>query len=462
MSNRDWLNYDIVQHIVHQLPLKDALQLAVISRMFYEAATRYALRDVVIGYGARKVSLFCAFVLADSSRPLLLRTLVLRGGVKDQPAVEALAAVLSAARGLTHLDINDYPAAIRKNQDLLQAISSLTSLRVLVLRDILYSPHTLLSRMASDLKSLTLIFYGMDDYRVKIPPNFPGLEYLALSYCDVSTRTFGGYVWPNVRSLRYDNIDIGDIEAARRAFPNVRELSICRIFGPFVVDWASLDHVIADREVLGLVTFAQPARRLTIPVDEPWERRDIAQNVITISPVVLSTPYDPAIIEALPHCPRLKYLCLIINEDTSAENVFKILDILPQMVGDLSLTAFCLRIRRPYEVAYNDIDDVGSPHVPNLPTAIVESLPRIRYVGFDFANLSEPNPEWWFNARKQITGTAPEDLELNIHKPPKCTFPVITRILEEMDEKTDVDAAISAKAPSITHMFDATPRAFIQ
>ncbi|CAL1702368.1 unnamed protein product [Somion occarium] len=455
------LHDDVLILIAEHLESLATLRTACTCKRLHVTMRDLAIRDVYFKT-PRQLDGFISYVLSDSSRPNLIRSIEI--GFRELPGdlelFSRLSGLLHDTGNLSCLVVRpDYEALICQQSTWRHTINNIPSLQSMNI----YYPGSAAFRgfaeMRSRLRYLTIdspTYY--EDYALPHLGALERLEKLKMSQCD-SAMLSDDSIWPTVVSLTFEDALI-TATIVVHAFPNVRDLTLRFVELAFWPEddgdsfWSYLNSLtVCWFEILSF-DYLCPVRQLTFiefkeydgcEVDD-WE--ECLRVLAHTRPVVFSFPVIASTDERIPVAlfeathKRLRCLKITLTEESKIGDIYVWIHNLWNGIGTLPLLSFCLCIRRNYPVTAQDVRENldSSMTYFHIPTILSRVFVNTQFIGFDLANFPESKTYWWCvvgreGAHADLFGLSEE------------WSPLLTDALDAMDETSESLARVERSLP---------------
>lgn len=246
MPERTHLNYDVLVLLLSQLDkMQDLLSLMTTCHDLRAAGIPYLFRPRLEMCSDTKLKSLCRFLLADAPNRLsLLKQLAVQTYPDDAETVKLYLEVLQRAPHLEDIEIwCGLPSIDSRIQ---RAVSNLTTLHTITIRNLLYHEAALLKTMKSPVRKVDISFQYYDQpvdpvwLLEKFAPTLQTLR-VVLGYQQRDTTTV---VYPCMHTLVAESCLFEKTGPLIKAYPNLQDLTIFSYR-----DEESMDQVAADRRV---------------------------------------------------------------------------------------------------------------------------------------------------------------------------------------------------------------------
>lgn len=243
-SRRVYLNYDVLVVLLSHLDnFQDMLSLMSTCHDLRAAGMPYIFHARMEICSDKKLAALCKFLLVDAPQRLVfLRQLAVLTYPEALDTVDLYLQILKQAQHLE--DIEVWCGLPSIDPRIHTAVSGLTSIKTLTVRNLLFREAGLLRRMQSPVQKIDISFQYYDQ---PIDPIWlfgklaPTLETLRV-VLGVQQPTFPQAVYPRMRTLVAESCVFEKISPLIHAFPNLRDLTIFSYR-----DEESSEEVVRDR-----------------------------------------------------------------------------------------------------------------------------------------------------------------------------------------------------------------------
>ncbi|KAF7798059.1 hypothetical protein EIP86_009271 [Pleurotus ostreatoroseus] len=325
----------------------------------------------------KKLASICKFLLVDAPRRLLfLRQLAVLTYPEKPETVDLYLQVLQQARHLE--DIEVWCGLPSIDPRIHTAVSSLTGIKTLTVRNLLFREAGLLRRMQSPVRKVDISFQYYDQpidpiwLLSKLAPTLESLRVVL----GTQQRAFPQAVYPSLRTLVAESCVFERIAPLVDAFPNLRDLTIFsyrdeesseevirdrreNLEAQRTRSWGPMDRVLGDVLMLYRLGLSCSIRRLEIPWLEStradsWTPscKDMFSSILSDTrPSVLTLILRPATFEIsqfpsfIAQAPVTLGKLIITTYITGSTDAASAIDHIITALKPLKITHFVLRVK---------------------------------------------------------------------------------------------------------------------